>query len=149
MNAVPFYAQERAESCVPACVRMILAHHDIVRTESEIYNCCETDPDGTLPSAAVRCVQKFGLHATSERLKDGFESLRHYCSYSEAIVFVHLAPILGIQAIHAVIVEIIDSQQGLITVIDPAFPPHGRRTWSISLFEIGWQLARNQVILVA
>lgn len=149
MKVLPFFAQECPESCVPACVRMLLAYYDIICSEAEVYACCETDSDGTLPSAAARCLQKFGLRATSERLTGGIEMLKEHCLVGHVIVFVNLAPLLGVPVIHAVVVESIESQPGQLTVLDPAFPPKGQRLWSIGLFEIGWQLARNQVITIS
>ncbi len=137
MTLFPFWKQEQPESCVPACVRIILASHNIVRSEAEIYQCCETDVDGTLPSAAARCIRSFGLPVRSERLSRGIEALRTHLSNSQAIVYINLAPLLGVQTIHAVIVASIQSQEGLISVIDPSFLPNGQRRWSIGLFEIG------------
>lgn len=149
MSLLPFFAQERPESCVPACIRMVLAFHGIVCTEAEISQCCESEPEGTLPSAAVRCLQKFGFNATSLRLYDGIESLRLHSLNAHIIAFVNLTPLMGIGVLHAVILETLHSEEGTLTIIDPAFPPTGRRLWSVGLFEIGWQLARNQVILIS
>ena len=126
---------------------MIVASHGLVYSEAELYTCCETDSEGTLPSAAVRCVQRLGLVARSERLLD-LASLIQARADSALIVFLNLAPILGIASIHAVIIEEINFQQEQITIIDPTYLPDGRRTWALGLFQIGWQLARNQTILV-
>lgn len=127
---------------------MVLASYGQRYAEAEIYHCCETDGDGTLPSAAVRCAQRLGLSAVAERLPD-LETLIQRATDATPIVFLNLAPLLGIVIIHAVVVVTIDRQQEQITVLDPAHPPDGRRTWGLGLFQIGWQLARNQTILIS
>jgi hypothetical protein len=65
------------------------------------------------------------------------------------VPFSHMSPILGVNVIHAMIVEAIDVQAGYVRVVDPAYPPTGRRTLTLRLFEAGWRLARCQTILVA
>ncbi len=128
---------------------MVLAYHGLERPEAEIYACCETDVDGTLPSAAVRWAQGLGFDATAPRLP-GLGALREHLEtgYILPIVFVNLSPILGLNVVHAVVVESLEAQADQIQVIDPAYPPTGRRTLSLRLFEIGWQLARGQTILI-
>jgi len=128
---------------------MMLAYYGLERTEAEIYTCCETDADGTLPSAAVRCAQSLGFNASAPRLS-GLDALREQLEtlHILPIVYVNLSLILGINVIHAVIVEAMDVQAGRVWVIDPAYPPTGRRALSLSLFEAGWRLARCQTILV-
>lgn len=123
---------------------MVLASYGLTFTEAELYRCCESDTDGTLPSAVVRCVLRLGLMARSERLLD-VATLAEQAAQATPIAFLNLAPMLGLAVIHAVIVEEIDLQQGQITNIDPAYSPDGRRTWSLGLFQIGWKLARNQL----
>jgi len=145
---IPFFPQEHLEACVPACVRMVLAGYGLIYSEADLYNCCETDVDGTLPSAAVRCLQRLGLSARAERLSD-MEALARYATDAIPIVFINLAPLLGIGVIHAVIVEEMDVQQGRIKVIDPSFLPDGRRMWTFGLFQMGWKLALNQTILIS
>ena len=149
MKDVPYFAQERPESCVPACLRMILAYYGLVRTETELSTCCETDVDGTLPSASVRCAQSLGFDATAPRLSN-LDALKAHmeAEYVLPVVFINLSPLLGINVTHAVVVDIIEPQTSQIHVIDPAYPPTGRRVFTLSLFEIGWRLARHQTILV-
>ena len=118
--------------------------------QREIYALCDTDIDGTLPSAAANCARTLGFNATSERLSSGISVLDSYLTEGVLpIVFVNLAPLLGIQAIHAIIVLRIDEHGGEIAVMDPAHPPSGERTWPLSLFQTAWSLARYQSILIA
>jgi ABC-type bacteriocin/lantibiotic exporter with double-glycine peptidase domain len=60
---LPFYAQETPESCVPACLRMVLAHWGILETESILRAKCQTTHRGTNYHDAVSCVQSYGLNA--------------------------------------------------------------------------------------
>lgn len=126
---------------------MVLASYGLVYSEATVYTCCETDTDGTLPSAAVRCVQRLGVAARTERLPD-LANLLLLTAHTTPIVFLNLAPIMGFAVIHAVIVEKIELLQEQITIIDPAYPPAGRRTWALGQFQIGWRLARQQTIVI-
>jgi hypothetical protein len=86
--------------------------------------------------------------ARTERLPD-VATLTEQATQATPIVYLNLAPILGLAIIHAVVVEEINIEQGQITIIDPAYSPDGRRTWTLGLFQLGWKLARNQTILIA
>lgn len=147
--ALYFISQERREACLPACLRMIFADFGIACTEAEIYDCCETTFDGTLPSAAVNCAITFGLNAAALRLQD-IQELEQFVGQtaSHAIVFVNLAPLLGQNVAHAVIVTDIDQAAAEIRVMDPAYPPNGKRTWALGQFQLGWQMARFQIIVI-
>ena len=149
MNTIPFFPQERPESCAPACLRMVLAYHGREYTEAELYACCETDIDGTLPSAVAHCAERLGCDASAPRLS-GLDPLKEsLADYTFPIVFVNLSPVLGVNVIQAVIIETLDEQAGQVQVIDPAFPPTGRRIFSLSMFETAWRSAQYQTILVA
>jgi ABC-type bacteriocin/lantibiotic exporter with double-glycine peptidase domain len=129
---------------------MILAYYGVERTEPELYACCETDADSTLPRSVVRCLQSLGFTVSAPRLLD-LDVLRDQLTTKQTfpIVFLNLSPILGINVIHAVIVEVIDMSANQVQVIDPAYPPTGHRTLPLNLFEVGWRLVRGQAILVA
>ncbi len=149
MSAIPFLQQERPESCIPACVRMVLARYGVERSEAEVYACCETDADGTLPSAAARCIRQFGLKAEAQRLK-GLETLQGHLNTPDCSVIVHvnLATLLGVNVVHAVVVEAIDGRANYVRVVDPAYPPAGRRTWPLGLFEMAWRAVRYQALVI-
>ena len=150
MTRIPYFAQERPESCVPACLRMVLAAYGIQQSETDLYLCCETDADGTLPRVAARCAQRLGLVASSERLST-IQQLQEVLVLRAAIAiaFVNLTALLGVPVIHAVVIESVDPlSEQTITILDPAYPPTGRRLWSMAQFEMGWGLARHQVILI-
>ena len=148
MIQIPIWLQERPESCVPACLRMILAAYGVDRTEADIYTCCQADVDGTLPSAAADCARALGFDASAQRLA-GIDALQEQLKSASLlpIVYVHLGPLMGVGVIHAVVVEAVDLQARTIHVIDPAYAPHGRREWALDQFEVGWRRARFQAIL--
>lgn len=150
MKAIPFFAQERIESCVPACVRMILAACGIKKSEQDIYTCCRTDVDGTLPSAAAACFAAHDLKSLAVRL-NGLDDLRVHIQRKDsfAILFVQLAPLTGISVIHAVVLDTLDESKQEIHVLDPAFPPDGKRVWTMDQFALGWRAARYQTIFVS
>src|SRR4051794_27911014 len=99
---------------------MVLAYHAIEHNEAEIYAGCQTDLDGTLPTAAAHYVQRLGLEASALRLM-GLEDLQERIALQAIIpiVFVHLAPLLGLNAIHAVVIEAMDGVAKNIQLIDP------------------------------
>jgi hypothetical protein len=43
---VPHFRQELEYSCVPACVRMVLAHYGDIRTEADLRLLLDTEPTG-------------------------------------------------------------------------------------------------------
>ena len=149
MKPIPFFPQERPESCVPACLRMIFAANGLTRSEDEIYSCCQTDIDGTLPSAAAQCAVSHGFEATALRL-GGLADLQTRLESGGLfpILFVNLAPLVGINALHAVVLQAIDVDAKQVQVMDPAYPPSGMRIWNLDLFEHAWRMARFQTILL-
>ncbi len=65
----PFYPQERDYSCVPACLRMVLAYNGIYESEDDLVYACCSRPDGTAASDLVEAAKGFGFAKTSrERL---------------------------------------------------------------------------------
>nr|AGC71493.1 hypothetical protein [uncultured bacterium A1Q1_fos_1880] len=56
---------------------------------------------------------------------------------------------MGFAVIHAVLIEKIELPQEQLTIIDPAYPPAGRRIWVLEQFEMGWRLACQQTIVIA
>ena len=146
---LPFFPQEKPESCVSACLRMVLASTGFEASEADIYAGCETDFDGTLPSKAAAYANQIGFNATAPRLVDINElATMMASSHRYPIVFVNLIPILGLNINHAIVIESIEPTSETIIALDPAYPPTGRREWKLGLFEIGWKMAHRQTILV-
>lgn len=51
---VPHLQQELEYSCIPACLRMVLAHYGDVRTEAELRQLLDTLPTGTRAGNIIR-----------------------------------------------------------------------------------------------
>ena len=61
---VPLFPQEHPWTCLPACIRMVLAYRGQLVEEVDIAVACRTTPlRGTLPEQAVEGVQQLGYHA--------------------------------------------------------------------------------------
>jgi ABC-type bacteriocin/lantibiotic exporter with double-glycine peptidase domain len=61
---VPLLRQEHPWTCLPACIRMVLAYRGQLVEEAEVAAACHTTPlRGTLPERAVEGVQQLGYHA--------------------------------------------------------------------------------------
>lgn len=74
-NKPPYFFQAYPFSCVPACIRMVLASLGCEKSEPEIRSLCECDETGTTPSNAVKAVIECGFDAyqanlTFEELED-------------------------------------------------------------------------------
>ena len=53
---VPHYKQEHHYSCIPACVRMVLAYHGHTCSEDELRQLMGTGPHGTYARDVLRIV---------------------------------------------------------------------------------------------
>jgi ABC-type bacteriocin/lantibiotic exporter with double-glycine peptidase domain len=59
-RSVPHFKQEKPYSCLPACVRMVLAHYGRLVSEDELRQLMGTSPHGT-PARAVLQVAALGF----------------------------------------------------------------------------------------
>ncbi len=61
---VPIFAQEHSWTCLPACIRMVLAYRGALLSENEITDVCGTVPwRGTPPEKALEGIEKLGFRA--------------------------------------------------------------------------------------
>lgn len=143
---VPIFAQEHSWTCVPACIRMILAYQGDVRNEHEIAEACATRaPVGTLPEKAVDGVAKLGYRALWFENAD-FERLESLISHGwPVIVFVRAEDLPhGRRGLHsAVVVGITDR---VVVMADPAL---GRSfEMNVADFERAWRVLNAQGMVV-
>ena len=104
-NVLTFYAQETRVSCVPACVRMVMAYWGIEIDEATLRACCETDRSGTAAKAAVACVGRLGLRTFEVRAAT-LDDLRGWLGNGIfPIVYLNLFPLDTLWVQHAVVVE--------------------------------------------
>ena len=100
MPKPPYFRQAYPFSCVPACLRMILASYNFEISETELRSLCECDETGTTPSnavkAAVECkFDAYRAELTFEELEDlirqnitpiVFTRVAENANYSHAVV---------------------------------------------------------------
>lgn len=114
MPKTPFFSQAYPFSCVPACLRMVLASLGLKKSEAEIRSFCDCDETGTPPSKAVEAVIKFGFEAYRANLT--FEELKALVSQNiTPIVFTRVSEEVNYS--HAVVIYKIS--RGKIYAVDP------------------------------
>jgi ABC-type bacteriocin/lantibiotic exporter with double-glycine peptidase domain len=115
----PFYRQETPDSCVPACLRMVLAGLGVIISEADLCLLCDCTLLGTDAFQAVEAVRKLGLIRTSKYnlAMDGLSEVLADTIYP--IVYLNLLPIDQEWGTHAMVVIAIDD--ATVTVLDP-FP---------------------------
>src|SRR5438876_1151758 len=66
---VPHFRQELEYSCIPACVRTVLAHYGDIRTEADLRLLLDTKPTGTRAGNLMRLSgSDFEVHLRSSNL---------------------------------------------------------------------------------
>lgn len=141
----PFYAQETPDSCLPACLRMVLAARGLRYSERQLRQLCRCQPMmGTLSTNVIRAAQKLGFVDSVEdrslRLYDLRDVAREGFS---PIVGVNLRRLTGNWSPHAQVVVAIASAQ--VRVYDPLL---GRLRLASPTFEAAWADADYLTILV-
>lgn len=64
MLAVPHFRQSSPETCLPACVRMVLAYREKEHSEPELAEALGTVRGlGTNPEGAIKGLESLGYHA--------------------------------------------------------------------------------------
>jgi ABC-type bacteriocin/lantibiotic exporter with double-glycine peptidase domain len=134
----PHFFQTYPISCVPACLRMVLASLDFEISELELRNSCKCDETGTSPSNAVKAANSLGFDAYEANLI--FEEL-------EDLIRQNITPIVytrvskNAKYSHAVVVYKISKEK--VFVLDPAI---GERKLDINEFVEIW--SRGSTIVV-
>jgi ATP-binding cassette, subfamily B, bacterial len=140
---LPFYPQETDYSCVPACLRMVMASLGIQVDEATLRVCCETDPKGTASTATILCALSYGLYAF-ETSNASWSELVHWIEQNVyPIVYINLFPLDMVWGLHAVVVEAITKDT--VIFLDPLV---GRRQATLAPFEQAWQMSRQRMIVV-
>ncbi len=141
--SLPFFFQETSESCVAACLRMVLAYRGIEAEEAALRECCQTTRLGTTFPDAAKCARGFGLPV--DEVRDAtWSDLQSWLSNDiYPILSVNLFPLEARWAAHAVVVEQADEQE--IVYLDPLF---GRRVTDRIPFEQAWQMRRSKAMLI-
>lgn len=114
MAKPPYFQQVYPFSCVPACLRMVLAYYKFEVSETELRSLCECDETGTTPSNAVRAATECKFDAYRAELI--FEELEELIRQNiTPIVFTRVSEHANYS--HAVVVYKI--AKGKVFVLDP------------------------------
>jgi ABC-type bacteriocin/lantibiotic exporter with double-glycine peptidase domain len=134
----PHFFQIHPSSCVPACLKMVLASLDFEISELELRDLCECDETGTQRSKAINAIEKLGFIGYEANLE--IEELEEIISNDlTPITFLKFDPKVNYS--HAVVVYKISSEN--IFVLDPAI---GEREFDINLFVESW--SRGLTIII-
>jgi len=134
----PFFSQTYPFSCVPACLRMVLAAYNFEISETELRSRCECDETGTSPSKAINAISELGFNCHKANLI--LEELKEYV-LDKLFPIVYLRFSEDVKYSHAVVVYKITKEK--IFVLDPEI---GERELDLNLFTEIW--SRNLTIIV-
>lgn len=143
---LPLFRQEQPYTCIPACVRIILAYRGHEIAEAELAQACGSVPIwGTLPLEAVSGLERLGYHAlwfenaNLERLITLLEQDWPVIVFLRAIDLPH-----GRAGVHAVVVAELDA--GQIVCVDPILGEEIR--FDLNVFLHAWSALDNQGMVV-
>lgn len=141
----PSYRQETDESCLPACLRMVLAVYGRRLSEKRLRQLCHCQPAwGTLSSDVVRAAQALGFTHSEETYRLRLHDLRDAVRDGVfPIVGVNLYELRGAWAPHAQVVVSVASRY--IEVNDPLL---GHLWLMARTFERAWELEDFLTILI-
>lgn len=140
----PSYAQEKDNSCLPACLRMVLAPYGVNDTEKRLRDLCGwTSRESTSSSSVVAAARALGfIHSREDyelRLHDLRDALR---SGVFPIVGVGLRA-YGLPGQHAQVVASVTSRG--LRINDPLM---GQLTTGLLVFEQAWSESDFLTIII-
>jgi ABC-type bacteriocin/lantibiotic exporter with double-glycine peptidase domain len=143
---VPHHKQERDYSCLPACVKMVLAYHGLEKNEAELRILLKTRPGGTSPVQVIWRLPELGFDASVEL---GSESALHNYLHSNVPCIVHVwtppLPYWDSEAIHALVVTAIDDRNVLVN--DPVLAD-GSKEVPLDAFLEAWAATDHFMIII-
>lgn len=140
----PFYPQQTDFSCAVACLRMVLSHLGVSKTEGELRELCDCTIFGTTALELVFAARRLGFAASSKHtltLADLIELTEH--AYFP-IVFVVSAPRVSTPDVHSFVV--VSATRERVEVHDPQ---QGPRSLDIDEFLESWSPMNNLAIVIA
>jgi ABC-type bacteriocin/lantibiotic exporter with double-glycine peptidase domain len=140
---LPFYKQEKPYSCVPACLRIVLADRGYILSEADLRERCDCTFLGTEALKAVDALRSMGFKNSNKQTLRFSELVLELDLGIYPIVFVNLLPIDGVNDAHAMVVMSVDDED--IMVYDPL---QGERLLPRSTFDSAWAMMRNLTILI-
>ena len=142
-SKLPFYKQETPDSCVPACLRMVLSGLGVAIAEAELRVLCDCTFEGTSAVKAVDAVRQLGFAQTRKHTLTLAELEKIVTDGNTPIVFVEMYSIDGFYQVHALVVTNVTPFS--VQVLDPA---NGERTIPRQVFNVAWEARHNLAILV-
>ena len=143
---VPHCRQERNYSCLPACVRMVLAFYQVEYAEDELRRLFGTRVTGTSPARVMLRLPDLGFDAI---ILDASQSFLRDSVASDQPCIVHLwtAPLPHWEAdvVHAVVVTDIDEQ--IVWINDPVLQS-GPTPVPVDAFLEAWAATDHTLILI-
>jgi ABC-type bacteriocin/lantibiotic exporter with double-glycine peptidase domain len=138
-----FHRQETPDSCVPACLRMVLMAMGVEISEAELRSRCDCTVFGTDALMAVDALRALGFGRARKETSSIAGLMNSLASEIYPIVFLNLLPIDGVKVAHAMVLVGLDGD--LAYLCDPRW---GDRVIARSVFESAWAMMRGLVILV-
>lgn len=142
-SKLPFYKQETPDSCVPACLRMVLAGLGLEITEAELRELCDCTFEGTSALKTVDAARSLGFSQTSKHTLTMAQLETIVNDGHTPIVFVEMELINGIYQVHALVVTSVTPFS--VQVLDPAI---GERIIPRQIFQFAWQARHYLAILI-
>ncbi len=138
MPKPPHFFQTYEFSCVPTCLKMVLAVLNVEKSEAELRSLCDCDETGTSPSKAVKAAVECGLDAYQANIM--LEELNDLVLQdANPIVFIKVSEDTNYS--HAIIVYKIS--KGKVFALDPEI---GEREFNVSSFVEIW--SRGLTIII-
>jgi ABC-type bacteriocin/lantibiotic exporter with double-glycine peptidase domain len=138
-----FHRQETPDSCVPACLRMVLMAMGLEIGEAELRERCDCTVFGTDALMAVDAVRALGFGRTRKETSTIAGLMDALALGIYPIVFLNVLPIDGVKGAHAMV--LVGLEGDLVYLCDPRW---GDRVIARSALETGWAMMRGLVILV-
>lgn len=145
LNLIPYH-QEQPYTCLPACIRIVLAYYGQEHTETELVKVCESVPVwGTLPERAITGLEHLGYRALWFE-NASLERLLSLLEQNWPVIVLLRAPDLphGRAGVHAIVIGGIE--QGEVIYIDPALGTEARM--ALYSFLQAWAALDHQGMVV-
>ena len=146
-DEVPFFPQETSYSCVPACLRMVLAVNGIHLEEQQLVKACNCTAEGTSPGDLVRAAIDLGFTNTVQEHPELDDLKSALANRIFPIVWLRTMqhPLDIDPPSHAVVVVKIGK---LVLLRDPS-QDQAQRLVPRSEFAEAWERARRLTVLVS
>lgn len=146
---IPHYEQELNNSCLPACVRMVLAYFGIEKSEQSVRILLKTKPAGTNPINLTN-LKNWDINAILS--SSNLDELQNYLLQEHPTIALLWTGILSywdsnkyLDYLHAVVVVGYDKEN--ILVNDPAFSNYPKTIPTDEFLE-AWSYSQQMLILI-